>query len=311
MKTKIISFLKLAVASLLTISATAFADTESGFYESDHVRGFISIGGDYRGMRAAFQDYVNEVARYNGVHMEVVESMPSDESSDESSSMSEGEATLDTFALKGSPKYAQFVDYYLGLHVNVGAQYKQFLTWFDFNFMPPQVSERPGKTYTATAQSSDGQTVEKKYPLYDIEWYNYGVDWMFGWKLFGENTIINLIPAIGFGVNLINFHFASNFDLVYAEDPSKWDTMRDRDYSTLATTFNSELELRLEFSRVAIGLYGGYRFIRYNELKVESRELVNTVAYHNTDTCGDTWFAGLKLTWIFLSDWQKKQRDRL
>jgi hypothetical protein len=37
----------------------------------------------------------------------------------------------------------------------------------------------------------------------------------------------------------------------------------------------------------------------------------NTVPYQNTDAIGDTWFAGLRITWLFLSDWQKKQRDRL
>ena len=305
MKTKITSFLTFAVASLLTLSATAFADTESGFYESDHVRGFISIGADYRGMRSEFHDYVNNIAFRNGTHMEEAY-VPSGDTA----------TKLDTLAFGGSFKYAKFNDYYLGLHVNIGAQYKQFLTWFDINFMPPQISERPAKTYSASAPVEDenGEIVEvrtKKYPLYDVAWYSYGVDWMFGWKLFGENTIINLIPSVGFGMNLINFHFASNFDLVYREDPSKWDTMRDRDYSTLATTFNSELELRLEFSRIAIGGYGGYRFIRYNELKVESRSLSNTVPYQNTDAVGDTWFAGLRLTWLFLSDWQKKQRDRL
>ena len=304
MKTKITSFLTFAVASLLTLSSTAFADAETGFYESDHVRGFISIGADYRGMRSEFQDYVNSVAFRNGVHMEE-ETVPTDTAT-----------TQDTLTYAGTFKYAKFNDYYLGLHLNVGAQYKQFLTWFDFNFMPPQVSERPSKTYSASAavEGSDGTVTEvrtKKYPLYDVEWYSYGVDWMFGWKFFGENTIINLIPSVGFGLNLINFHFASNFDLVYMENPNKWDTMRDRDYSTLATTFNSELELRLEFSRFAIGGYGGYRFIRYNELKVESRTMNNTVPYQNTDANGDAWFAGLRLTWLFLSDWQKKQRDRL
>ncbi|MBQ3713995.1 MAG: hypothetical protein II892_00220 [Fibrobacter sp.] len=304
MKTKITSFLTFAVASLLTLSSTAFADAESGFYESDHVRGFISIGADYRGMRSEFHDYVNNIAFRNGYHMEEV-------------TVSDGEESrVDTLAFAGSFKYSKFNSYYLGLHVNLGAQYKQFLTWFDFNFMPPQISERPSKTYSASAaiEDADGNVVEvvtKKYPLYNVEWYSYGIDWMFGWKLFGENTIINLIPSVGFGLNLINFHFASNFDLVYMENPSKWDTMRDRDYSTIATTFNSELELRLEFSRIAIGAYGGYRFIRYNELKIESRTMSNTVPYQNTDAIGDTWFAGLRLTWLFLSDWQKKQRDRL
>ena len=305
MKTKITSFITFAVASLLAFSASAFAEAEAGFYESDHVRGFISIGADYRGMRSEFHDYVNNIAFRNGIHMEEAYVQDSDSS-----------VRLDTLAFAGSFKYSKFNDYYLGLHVNFGAQYKQFLTWFDVNFMPPQISERPAKTYSASAgvEGSDGSIEEvrtKKYPLYDVEWYSYGIDWMFGWKLFGENTIINLIPSVGFGLNLINFHFASNFDIVYMENPNKWDTMRDRDYSTLATTFNSELELRLEFSRFAIGGYGGYRFIRYNELKIESRTMNNTVPYQNTDAIGDTWFAGLRITWLFLSDWQKKQRDRL
>ncbi len=131
MKTKITSFLTFAVASLLTLSSTAFADAESGFYESDHVRGFISIGADYRGMRSEFHDYVNNIAFRNGYHMEEV-------------TVSDGEESrVDTLAFAGSFKYSKFNSYYLGLHVNLGAQYKQFLTWFDFNFMPPQISERP------------------------------------------------------------------------------------------------------------------------------------------------------------------------
>lgn len=302
MKTKITTFLMLAVASILALSTASFA--EAGFYEKDHVRGFISIGGDYRGMMSEFSEYVNHVAFQNFSHL-----------SEETVTSDDGTSTLDTLHYGGKIKYSKFNDYYLGLHVNVGAQYKQFLTWLDFNFMPPQVSERPSKTYTASAEVLDsaGNVVEvrnKKYPLYDVEWFTYGVDWMFGWKLFGENTVINLIPSVGFGMNLINFHFASNFDVINLEDGTSWETMRDRHYSTLASTVNAELELRLEFSCVAIGIYGGYRFIRYNELEVEGGNLQN-LPYDGTDATGDTWFAGLRLTWIFLSDWQKKQNDRL
>lgn len=296
----------LAVASLLALSTAAFA--EAGFYESNHVRGFISIGGDYRGMMSEFSDYVNETAFLKGSHTSV-EEVAVDETS-----------RTDTLQFGGGVyskefPYSKFNDYYIGLHVNVGAQYKQFLTWLDFNFMPTQISKRPASDYKAQASITDSTgseigSVTKKFPLYDIEWYSYGVDWMFGWKLLGENTFINIIPAIGFGMNLINFHFASNFDLVKVEDESKWVTMRDRPYSTLASTFNAELEFRLEFSQFAIGAYGGYRFIRYNELQVEDGLLTNT-DHKNTNAVGDTWFAGLRLTWIFLSEWQKKQNDRL
>lgn len=288
MKTKI-AFLA-ALLCALTFATSASAETDSGFYEKDHVRGFISIGGDYRGMFSEFQNYVNRTVRVNGYQL----------------STPPGDSVQQEYA--GSFKYSEFEDYYIGLHVNVGAQYKQFLTWFDINFMPTQTSERPKKTYSASTE--DGSDTQN-FPLYDLRWFTYGADWMFGWKLFGENTVINLIPAVGIGFNLINFHLASSFSLESTEEPGKYVSLRDRYYSTMASTFNSELELRLEFGPFAVGVYGGYRYVRYNELNVEGQSLETAYGDYDTDNVGDTWFAGLRLTWIFQSDWQKKQNDKL
>ena len=285
MKTKIISFLWPALLCAMTLATGAFADTEAGFYEKDHIRGFISIGADYRGMFSEFQNYVNRTAFLNGYHVD-----PYDDSTKYANFLN----------------YETFDDYYFGMHVNIGAQYKQFLTWFDINFMPTQISERPSSTYTAI--SEDG-TRAMKFPLYDVRWFAYGADWMFGWKLFGENTFINLIPAVGFGFNLINFHLASNFDFTDSDDKSTV-SARDRYYSTFASTFNSELELRLEFGPIAVGAYGGYRCVRYNELEIEKHVFEGGSSY-DTDNVGDTWFVGLRLTWIFRSEWQKKQDDKL
>lgn len=283
MKTKITYLVALACA--LMFASTASADTEEGFYEKNHIRGFISIGGDYRGMFKEFRNYVNQVALSNGVH-----------------AVEDGDST-ELYA--GNIKYSKFDDYYMGLHVNIGAQYKQFLTWFDINFMPTQISKRPSSTYTAVSDSGVGN----KFPLYDIRWFCYGADWMFGWKLLGENSVINLIPAVGFGFNLINFHFASNFDL--ENEDGSYSRLRDRYYSTLASTFNSELEIRLELGQFGIGLYGGYRAVRYNELNVEGDKLETAFGKYDTDNIGDTWFVGLRLTWTFLSDWQEKQNNKL
>ena len=283
MKTKITYLVALACA--LMFASTASADTEEGFYEKNHIRGFISIGGDYRGMFKEFRNYVNQVALSNGVH-----------------AVEDGDST-ELYA--GNIKYSKFEDYYMGLHVNVGAQYKQFLTWFDINFMPTQISKRPSSTYTAVSDSGVGI----KFPLYDIRWFCYGADWMFGWKLLGENSVINLIPAVGFGFNLINFHFASNFDL--ENDDGSYSRLRDRYYSTLASTFNSELEIRLELGQFGIGIYGGYRAVRYNELDIEGDKLETAFGKYDTDNIGDTWFVGLRLTWTFLSDWQEKQNNKL
>ncbi|MBR5693518.1 MAG: hypothetical protein IKX42_07470 [Fibrobacter sp.] len=284
MKTKI-TYLAALVCALI-LAPSVLADTEEGFYEKNHIRGFVSIGGDYRGMFDEFRNYVNQVAFSNGYH--VVE--------DESGSS-------ELYA--GQINYSKFDDYYLGLHVNIGAQYKQFLTWFDINFMPTQISERPSSTYTAVSDSGYGM----KFPLYDVRWFCYGADWMFGWKLLGEDMPVNLIPAVGFGFNLINFHFASNFDL--ENEDGSYTALRDRYYSTIASTFNAELEIRLELGQFAIGAYGGYRAVRYNELNVEGERLETALGKYDTDNIGDTWFIGLRLTWIFLSDWQEKQNDKL
>lgn len=286
MKTKITYLAALVCA--LTFATSSFADTEAGFYEKDHIRGFISIGADYRGMFSEFQKYVNAIAFVNGGQSPLVKD-----------SASSGQEYYGDF------EYSEFDDYYIGLHVNIGAQYKQFLTWFDINFMPSQVSERPDDFYIAESESGD----QMAFPLYDVRWFAYGADWMFGWKLFGENTVVNLIPAIGVGFNLINFHMASNFDVVSHEEGGETVRMRDRYYSTIANTFNAEMELRLEFGPIAIGAYGGYRYIRYNDLSVEGNRL-ETTAY-DTDNVGDTWFAGVRLTWIFRSEWQRKQDDKL
>ena len=283
MKTKI-TFVAALLCALI-FAPSVLADTEEGFYEKNHIRGFISVGGDYRGMFKEFRNYVNQVAFSNGYHV-----------------VDDGDTT-ELYA--GKINYSKFDDYYIGLHLNIGAQYKQFLTWFDINFMPTQISERPSSTYTAVSDSGYGI----KFPLYDVRWFCYGADWMFGWKLLGEDMPVNLIPAVGFGFNLINFHFASNFDL--ENDDGSYTSLRDRYYSTIASTFNAELELRLEISQFAIGAYGGYRAVRYNELNVEGNNLETAFGKYDTDNVGDTWFVGLRLTWIFLSDWQEKQNNKL
>ncbi|OWV04122.1 hypothetical protein [Fibrobacter sp. UWH3] len=292
MKTKITSFLTAAVLSVLALANSSFAEAESGFYDKDHIRGFVSFGTDFRIMHDDFQSYVNHLAFVKGGH---------------TVSTDEG----DVFYSGGKMKYKTFDDYYLGLHAIFGAQYKQFQTWIDVNFMPTQISERPSNTYTAEAYDANGDVLHMKFPLYDVKWYSYGADWMFGWKLFGENTFINLIPAVGFGFNLINIHFASNFEVTDLNGGETYN-FRNRYYSAMATTVNSELEGRLEFDHLALGVYVGYRFVRYNELSVEGKELVNTEYIgDDTDNNGDTFFLGLRLTWIFHSDWQTKQENKL
>lgn len=266
----------------LVLTNHAFAAAADGFYDKGNIRGFISLAGDYRNMNSEFKNYINQLLFSSGANT-VTDSA--------------GKVT-DTIYDASLTRYDHFDDYYMGLHVQFGAQYKQFLTWFDVNFMPTQISEKPAD-YNAYGNR-----------LYDASWFAYGLDWMFGWKLFGENAVINLIPAAGFGLNLLNVHFASNYDYPYT-DGSGWVQLRNRYYSTFASTFNAELELRLNLDPFSIGGYGGYRVIRYEPISISEGSDDTTGLLGDPDMSGDTWFVGVKLTWTFLSDTQRKLRDKL
>lgn len=284
----------------LFLALPAFA-SDGSLYEKEHIRGFISFGFDYRGMSSEHIDYINRVLFGSGKGFIGKTYTPG-----ENGEMKE---SLSFYPDAGLKQYDKFDDWYFGLHINVGAQYKQLLTWFDFNFMPTQVSEYKCSKADQKAEKCDAKTPGN----FDIKWFAYGADWMWGWKLFGENSVINLIPAVGLGLNLLNIHFGGNYqvlsyqgkDEVQITDSQGNEGTGNRYYSSFAMTFNSELELRLNLDPISIGLYGGYRVIRYNQFRIKN------IDYGSNDQNGDTWFLGARLTWTFLSPWQKKQRDKL
>ena len=283
MKTKIASLCLAAVFSILALVTNSSA-AEDGFYDKEHIRGFVSLGGDFRGMLPGFHDYINDVAFAYG------------------SLRYRSDSTI--YQPTKAPTYSKFNKFYPGLQFNVGAQYKQFMTWINFNFMLTQISERPSSSIAAVDTS--GNAV--KFPLYDARWFSYGADWMFGWKILGEDAFFNLIPAVGIGFNMMNIHFTSNY-LLTSLDSKEDVIMRDRYYSTMSASFNAELEARLQFEQFSIGIYGGYRAVRYNDIKVEGTNLYTTS--FDTDNDGDTWFVGLRIGWTFRSPWEKKQLDKI
>ena len=292
MKTKIASLCLAAVFSILAFATNSSA-ADDGFYDKEHIRGFVSLGGDFRGMLPGFHDYINDVAlAYGSLRYR-----------------SDTDSTI--YQPAKAPKYSKFNKFYPGLQFNVGAQYKQFMTWINFNFMLTQISERPNSTITAYALDSTGTRDQSRiasFPLYDARWFSYGADWMFGWKILGEDAFFNLIPAVGIGFNMMNIHFTSNY-LLTSLDSKEDVIMRDRYYSTMSASFNAELEARLQFEQFSIGIYGGYRAVRYNDIKVEGTNLYTTS--YDTDNDGDTWFVGLRIGWTFLSPWEKKQLDKI
>jgi hypothetical protein len=110
-------------------------------------------------------------------------------------------------------------------HAEIGAEYSQFRTWFDIDFMP----------YSPTRK--------------DTKWFAYGATWMFGYKLLRVNSLFNIIPSIGPGFELLNIR-SSPYDKIE---------------SSLGPALNLELELRLQGPQLSVGIYGGSKFIRHDD----------------------------------------------
>jgi hypothetical protein len=143
---------------------------------------------------------------------------------------------------------------YIDGHVEIGAEYNQLRTWFDVDFMP--ITPTRG----------------------DTEWFTYGITWMWGYKLLRQNSIFNMIPSIGPGVELQNIRESSSDNLT----------------SSFGRALNLELELRLQASQFSFGLYGGYKIVRHD---------------FGRDVNADRVFGGVKLSWTMLNNFQKRERD--
>jgi hypothetical protein len=99
-------------------------------------------------------------------------------------------------------------------------------------------------------------------------------------------------------------HFASKYDYQYEEDPTQWVSLENRYYSTFASTFNAEMELRL----ILILLYRRLRRLprhRYNEINIDDDRVLG-----DPDMSGDPgMWVSINLDFSFRSATQI--RDRL
>ena len=296
MKTKLTSFLSTAVLFLSITASISFAS--ESFYDKNLVRGFISIGGEYRSMSSSHMDYVNHLL-FEGSGNVVVDVTDS----------------ISTIAYDSElDNYSYFNQSVVGLNLNIGAEYKKFLSWFNIQFIPTQVSKKP---------SSTGDYRNK---LYDARWFSYGADWMFGWKLFNEHSFFNVIPSVGLGMSLLNIHFSSRYAYIkqgaavspgasggYEVKNEDVITVDDRYYSNFTSAVHAELEVRFDFDPIAVGLYGGYRYVRYGTLELQTDESDDnvTLILGEPDVNGDSWFIGARITWTFLSKKQKELKLKL
>lgn len=280
-----------AILLLLLLASQAWSQSQAQFYDKSRVKGFISLKGDYRQMNDEGMDNLNDL---------LFESNWSVYARD---SLGQPDPTLGRFVPDTQVRrFGRFEPQTIGLGVEVGAQYQKLMTWVDVHFMPSQVSPAPAATTDHGA------------PLWDVEWFSYGADWMWGWMLAPENSAINLIPSVGFGFSLLNVHFASSYELNYSNAESaqlKPYSLENTVYSTFGKSFNTELELRFTTGvGISLGGYAGYRVLRYDEFVLEE-DGENRYIVGDPDQNHDSWFVGGKVTYTMPSVYENKQKDRL
>ena len=115
----------------------------------------------------------------------------------------------------------------------------------------------------------------------DTEWFAYGITWMWGYKLFPKQPV-NLIISAGPGIELMNIRRSE----------------QDRLESSFGLALTAiEIEPRLQLGQFSVGLYYSYKVVRH-DWDNWSRELSS-----------DKQFAGIKLSWTMLNNYQKKEND--
>lgn len=280
------------IISTLALSAAVSAQNSNaeGFYNKNQVRGFIAFKGDFRQLDEQAVKNINDIMFNNaiGFNEEVTVKAPSGESV----------TSLEYQTDLNQRNYGKFNDKIIGLNTEIGAQYHQFMTWFDINFMPTQISKKPkslGSSYR------------------DVKWFRYGFDWMFAWMLLQEDSPLNLIPAAGVGLSLQNFSFANNFEYPLDSDEEllgrTGGTLQNRYYSRFGSAINTQIELRFNLGFMALGAYAGARFVSYDDLVFETKQDTRFVLNNEADDNGNEYFVGGKLTIMFTSPWEKKQRE--
>ncbi len=181
---------------------------------------------------------------------------------------------------------------YLDGHVEIGAEYLQLRTWFDIDFMP--LTPERGNT----------------------EWFSYGVTWMWGYKIFPQNSFFNIIPSVGPGVELQNIRSPDRVLVLNSSEPDKEPDklQQGKLYSSFGPTLNLELELRLQASQFSVGIYGGYKVVRhdnFNYREINGGTVTDKTLYWPREVNADKAFVGLKISWTMLNNFQKREKELL
>lgn len=281
------------IITLIGILATTLLaqDNPRGeFYIKEDVKGFLSFKEDYqRFSQQAISGINHSVFKENWGYSTI--------------DFDSAGAPVDTFFVSDTNRlyqYSQFGPDILGMGFEIGAQYHQISSWLDIFFMPTQVSPVPS-------------SIANPVGLWDIKWYRYGFDWMFGYMIAPPNSFVNVIPSAGFGFNLLNIHYASSYDLSWKSPPDplmSLYSLGDRYYSTFGRDVTAQIEVRFNLGiGISLGGYAGTRMTWYDRITLESggQEYI----MNHDEMSGNAWFIGGKVTYTMQSISEKREKEKL
>jgi hypothetical protein len=281
----------LAYLGLFLLTTNAMAQAASnGFYDKSQIKPFFSAKGYYGQLSETSIQGINALLFEEEWGFVTYDSA----------------GTANGFATDATPKnnYGRFAADIFGFQLEIGAQYHQFLTWFNVSWLTPMaIVQKPA------AQGSIGAF---SFDYFDVTYDQVGFAWMFGYMLLPEDSRFNLIPSTGLGLSVINVNFPGPYQIYYQNGVEEMQpyTLDKKAYSNMGLSYTAEMEFRMNLAGgLSVGAFGGYRFAWYNEILLRSQ---NDMYYQvgSSETTAHNWLAGAKLTFTLASAYEKDMKLR-
>jgi hypothetical protein len=134
-----------------------------------------------------------------------------------------------------------------------------------------------------------------------------------GWLIFDSKSAFNIVPMTSFGFTSVNATFPGAFEYYVqgSEDPNLQPlTLRRKHYTSFGKFLQLDLDLRINLNQFSISAVGGYKIVRYDQFRLYTpdNEAEGGVSWYGgkQDSKMDSWMAGFKITYTFLSDKEKE-----
>lgn len=297
---------------LLTLVSVSSVWSDASDYDSDKIKPFVSIGLDYRFIDV--EDINNMISNDLGTFID-------------------GEEISGLARDPNSSRYGNFLDQDYSGNLAFGIQYDQMVISFQGFLVPKQVVARPsGLTsdslfFNETTKDTT-YTWGKGLRYNDIDLSIYGGDFRFGYQVFPQESFINIIPTLGYGLTFVDVTFPANYQYIpgVGQDVTEFPSLEveNRPYTSIAHSLTAELEGRLKIAGpLHLSGYIGYRTVSFDRFRASrsgiqqsntqgaqgaqgaNQEAPIVWMFGPPERSADMYYGGAKLTWLWKSNLEK------